>query len=266
MRDAQRYIVSVPHGEHGVSSTNYGLQASIRDTDPAAQNPFHATIANHLSTDGITVNGDENADKLLDKLGIQRTPVAKVKAKELIDMVGERGAPLQVSTIKDILLSGKIPNIDGLDLNHFTDEEMMNKPEEELDDHEAFYRHARENGYHEAMNHFAQRTDKKAWKTHLSHAIPRAMGMKLHPQMFKDSLRAAGIGAIKGDIHGAKNVGSQTPTRKTNDTKNHLDTIVHFDPRVLEEEEGVFTPDFESPKQQACHDTHWASLHLYTQG
>jgi len=248
MRDAQRYIVSVPHSVHGISSINYGLQASIRDTDPAAQNPFHATIANHLSTDGMMVEADENADKLLDKLGIQRTPVAKEKAEELIDMVKERGAPLQVSTIKNILLSGKIPNIDGLDLNHFTDEEMMNKPEEELDDHESFYRHARENGYHQAMNHFSQQTDKKAWGGHLSHAIPRAMGMKLNPQMFKDSLKAAGIGTVKGDIHGAKNFKSKSKARKTNDTKNHLDTIVHFDPRVLEEEEGVFTPDLEIPE------------------
>ena len=189
-----------------------------------------------------------SVNEVLNILNMEGTPVAKEKARELIDLSSEMGTPLFASSIKDILLSGKIPNIDGLDLKHFTDEEMMNKPEEELDDHEAFYRHARENGYHEAMNHFSQQADKKAWGGHLSHAIPRAMAMKLHPQMFKDSLKAAGIGAIKGDIHGAKNFGSQTKARKTNDTKNHLDTIVHFDPRVLEEEEGVFTPDFEIPE------------------
>ena len=247
-RDAQRYIVSVPHSAHGISSINYGLQASIRDTDPAAQNPFHTTVANHLSKDGKMVDGNMSVNEVLNILNMEGTPVAKEKARELIDLSSEMGTPLFASSIKDILLSGKIPNIDGLDLKHFTDEEMMNKPEEELDDHEAFYRHARENGYHEAMNHFSQQADKKAWGGHLSHAIPRAMAMKLHPQMFKDSLKAAGIGAIKGDIHGAKNFGSQTKARKTNDTKNHLDTIVHFDPRVLEEEEGVFTPDFEIPE------------------
>lgn len=248
MRDAQRYLVSVPHEQHGVSSLNYGLQASLSMKDERTQNPFHATIANHLSTDGKMVDGNMSVNEVLNILGIEGTPVAKEKARELIDMSSEMNTPLFASSIKDVLLSGKIPNIDGLDLNHFTDEEMMNKPEEDLDDHEAFYRHARENGYHQAMNHFAQRTDIKAWSGHLSHAIPRAMGMKLNPQQFKDSMKAAGIGAIRGDVHGAKGFGSQTKARKTNDTKNHLDTIVHFDPRVLEEEEGIFTPDAEIPE------------------
>ena len=248
MRDAQRYLVSVPYSVHGKNTVNYGTQASLNITDPKSKNPFHATIANHLSTDGKMVDGNMSVNEVLNILGVEGTPVAKEKARELINMSSEMNTPLFASSIKDILLSGKIPNIDGLDLNHFTDEEMMNKPEEELDEHEAFYRHARENGYHEAINHFQQQTDKKAWGGHLSHAIPRAMGMKLNPQMFKDSLKAAGIGAITGDIHGAKGFGSQTKARKTNDTKNHLDTIIHFDPRVLEEDEGIFTAPEEIPE------------------
>ncbi len=205
-----------------------------------------------------------SVNEVLNILGVEGTPVAKEKARELINMSSEMNTPLFASSIKDILLSGKIPNIDGLDLKHFTDEEMMNKPEEELDDHEAFYRHARENGYHEAINHFQQQTDKKAWGGHLSHAIPRAMGMKLNPQMFKDSLKAAGIGAITGDIHGAKNFKSQTKARKTNDTKNHLDTIVHFDLVCLKKMRVFSLHRKRFPKLRVCLSTHLVFLRLHT--
>ena len=143
---------------------------------------------------------------------------------------------------KTFYLAVKFPNIDAINLNQFTDEEMMSKPEEELTDEERFFRHARENGYHDAINHFQQQTDNKQWKGHHSHAVPRYMAMKLNPQQFDYSMTAAGIGAISGDVHNAKGFKSKSLARTTNTTKNHLDTIVHFDPRVMDDEEGIFTP------------------------
>ena len=241
VRDAQRYIVSVPHSVHGITTNNYGIQSVIKPTQ-RAQNPFHATLGKHLSTDGKMIDGNMSVDEVLNILNVEKTPMAKEKARELIETSTDANTPLFASTVKDILLSGKIPNIDAINLNHFSDEELMNKPEEELSDEERFFRHARENGYHEAMNHFQQQTDIKEWMGHHAHAIPRYMSMMLNPQQFEMSMLSAGIGSIGGDIHNAKGFGSKTKARKTNTTKNNLDTIVHFDPRVLEDDEGIFTP------------------------
>ena len=241
MRDAQRYIASVPHSVHGITTTNYGIDDAVKPTKPS-QNPLHATVGKHLSTDGKMIDGNMSVDEVLKILNIEKTPVAKEKARELINASNEANTPLFASTIKDILLSGKIPNIDAINLNQFTDEEIMSKPEEELTDEERFFRHARENGYHKAMNHFQQQTDNKQWKGHHSHAIPRYLAMKLNPQQFDFSMTAAGVGAISGDIHNAKGFNSKSLARTTNTTKNHLDTIVHFDPRVMDDEEGIFTP------------------------
>lgn len=241
VRDAQRYIVSVPHSVHGITSNNYGIQESVKVTKPS-QNPLHASVGKHLSTDGKMIDANMSVDEVLKILNVDKSGVAKEKARELIQASADANTPLFASTIKDILLSGKIPNIDGINLNHFTDEEMMSKPEEDLTDEERFFRHARDNGYHEALNHFQQQTDIKQWRGHHSHAIPRYMSTMMNPQQFEMSMLSAGIGSIGGDIHDAKGVGSKSYARHTRNTKNHLDTIVHFDPRTLEDEVGIVTP------------------------
>ncbi|MEK9698313.1 MAG: hypothetical protein VW270_21265, partial [Candidatus Poseidoniales archaeon] len=119
----------------------------------------------------------------------------------------------------------------------------MNKPEEELTDEERFFRHARENGYHQALNHFQQQASGQSeWKGHHSHAIPRYMSRMLNPAQFEMSMVSAGIGSISGDIHDVGGLeSSQNKASSTRKTKNNLDTIVHFDPRVLDDEEGIFT-------------------------
>lgn len=241
VRDAQRYIVSVPHSVHGITANNYAIQESIKATKPS-QNPFHATLGKHLSTDGKMIDANMSVDEVLNILNVEKSGVAKEKARELIQASAKANTPLFASTVKDILLSGKIPNIDAINLNHFSDEELMNKPEEELSDEERFFRYARENGYHNAMNHFQQQTDIKQWMGHHAHAIPRYMSMMLSPKQFEMSMLSAGIGSIGGDIHNAMGTGSKTKARKTNTTKNNLDTIVHFDPRALEDDVGIETP------------------------
>jgi hypothetical protein len=243
MRDAQRYIASVPHSVHGLTTTNYGSDLSVKETSKGVQNPFHKTMAQHLSKDGKVIDGTMSVDEVLSVLGVEKNGVTKEKARELIELSSERNTPLYASTVKDVLLSGKIPNIDAINLNHFSSKEIMSKPEEELTDEERFYRHVRENGYHEAIDHYQKQANGQSdWKSHPSHAIPRYMNMMLNPSQFEMSMLSAGIGAVSGDFYNAKGTGSKTLARTSNGTKNNLDTIVHFDPRVMDDEEGIFTP------------------------
>jgi len=240
-RDAQRYILSVPHSVHGIKSINYGTQTTLKPTQEAVANPFHATIAQHLSKDGKVIDGNMSVDEALKILNIEKTPVAKEKARELIELSQEMNTPLFASTVKDILQSGKIPNIDAINLNQFT-EDLSSKPEDELTEEDKFYRDVQDVGYHEAIKNAQYTTDDKAWASHHSHAIPRYFNMKLNPQQFQNSMLSAGIGMVDGDIHNAKGFSSKSKARKTNMTKNYLDSIVHFDPRALEDEYGIMTP------------------------
>ena len=240
-RDAQRYILSVPHSVHGIHSTGYGIDVESKVKGKGTV-PFHSTVANHLSTDGKMIDGNMSVPQVLKILDVEATPVAKEKARELIEASTKANTPLFASTVKNILTSGKMQGFQGINLNHFSSEELMNKPEEELNDEEKFYRSVRENGYHQAFKETHASLDTKESRTHFSHAIPRGVAMQLNPQQFQMSLLSAGLGVITGDTHNAKGTASKTKARKTNETKNHLDTMVHFDPRILDEEEGIFTP------------------------
>ena len=240
-RDAQRYILSVPHSVHGIHTTNYGIDVDSK-VKAKGTVPFHSTVANHLSTDGKMIDGNMSVPEVLKILNVEATPVAKEKARELIDASSKSNTPLFASTVKDILTSGKVEGFQGINLNHFSNEELMSKPEEELSDEERFYRGVRENGYHQTFKETHAGMDTKQSRTHFSHAIPRGVAMQLNPQQFQMSLLSAGLGVITGDLHNSKGTASKTKARKTNETKNHLDTIVHFDPRILDEEEGIFTP------------------------
>jgi len=240
-RDAQRYILSVPHSVHGIHSTNYGIDVESK-VKGKGNVPFHSTVANHLSTDGKMIDGNMSVPEVLKILNVEATPVAKEKARELIEASTKANTPLFASTVKDILTSGKVEGFQGINLDNFSSEELMSKPEDELSSEEKFYRSVRENGYHNAIQEAQQNFDHKQWRTHPSHSIPRGVAMQLNPQQFQMSMLAAGLGVVSGDVHNAKGFGSKTKARKTNETKNHLDTIVHFDPRVLDDEEGIFTP------------------------
>jgi len=240
-RDAQRYILSVDHEVHGIHSTAYGIDVESNATGKGTV-PFHSTVAEHLSTNGKMIDGNMSVPEVLKILNVEATPVAKEKARELIEASAKANTPLFASTVKDILTSGKMEGFQGINLNHFSSEELMSKPEEELTDEEKFYRSVRENGYHQTFKDTHNGMDTKESRTHFSHAIPRGVAMQLNPQQFQMSLLSAGLGVVTGDIHNAKGTASKTKARKTNETKNHLDTMVHFDPRVLDDDEGIFTP------------------------
>jgi len=240
-RDAQRYILGVDHEVHGIHSTAYGIDVESNATGKGTV-PFHSTVAEHLSTDGKMIDGNMSVPEVLKILNVEATPVAKEKARELIEASAKANTPLFASTVKDILTSGKMEGFQGINLNHFSSEELMSKPEEELTDEEKFYRSVRENGYHQTFKDTHNGMDTKESRTHFSHAIPRGVAMQLNPQQFQMSLLSAGLGVVTGDIHNAKGTASKTKARKTNETKNHLDTMVHFDPRVLDDDEGIFTP------------------------
>ena len=79
MRDAQRYIASVPHSVHGITTTNYGIDTSVKSSSKGVQNPLHATVGEHLSTDGKMIDGNMSVDEVLKILNIEKTPVGKEK-------------------------------------------------------------------------------------------------------------------------------------------------------------------------------------------
>ena len=65
----------------------------------------------------------------------------------------------------------------------------------------------------------------------------------MNQQQFGHDMLAAGVGAIRNDIHGMRDLKQKGKGKTSAQTKNHLDTILHFNPTVLDDEEGIFTPE-----------------------
>lgn len=247
-RDAQRYIMSVPHNVHGLTATNYATGTQLKETK--SKNPFHVNIGKHLSKYGKVIDGNMGVDEVLNMLNIEKTPVAKEHARQLIQQSIKNNTPLMASTVKDILTHDNIKDIDGTPTDVLRpNEELSNKPEDELSSDEKFYRSLHENGYHGALNDAQKLYDKSGWKGSIAHSLPRRVMSLLHGQQNNHTMLAAGIGAIRNDVHGMKNFTSGKGKNKTTaQTKNYLDTIVHFNPDALDDEEGVFTPQISTIK------------------
>ena len=241
-RDAQRYIMTVPHSVHGLTATNYATGTQLKETK--SKNSFHVNMAKHLKSNGKMIDGNMGVDEVLNILNIEKTPVAKEHARQLIAQSTKMNTPLMASTVKDILTHDNIKDIGGMNTDILKpNEELANKPEDELSNDEKFYRSLHENGYHSAINETQKIYGKSDWKSSAAHTFPRRMMTLLHGQQNNHTMEAAGIGAIRNDVHGMKNFTSGKGKNKTTaQTKNHLDTILHFNPDALDDSEGVFTP------------------------
>lgn len=252
-RDAQRYIMTVPHSVHGLTATGYGLSSELK---PNPKNdPFHVNMAKHLNKHGSMVDGNMSVNEVLNMLGIEKTANAKVHARNLIEESNKLNTPLAVSTIKDIITHGNIKDIRGVNIESLHhDEELANKNEDELSDEELFYHKLHNKGYHSALFESQKAFKETDWKGHFAHAIPRRMMGMLNPQQFDFSMQAAGIGMLTSDVHGMQNLSAKGKEKTSKQTRNYLDSIVHFNPSVEEDEYGVFSPPNEVVESAGLRD------------
>jgi len=243
-RDAQRYINTVPHSVHGLTAPNYGIKQNIIERKKSPVGEAHAQIAQHLSDKGTMIDGNMSVNEVLDALGIERSPQAKEHARELIEQSNKLNTPLMASTINQLLTSGAIDKVGNTSFSKLLpNEEIMGKEIEDLDDNEMFHRILHEKGYHQAIQSLQSKYGESQWKGHELHSFPRTMS-RLFDGTFAHQQQAAGIGSISNDIHGAETLGAKGKQKASFMTRNHLDTIVHFNPTVnLEGEDGIFTPE-----------------------
>ena len=126
-RDAQRYIMTVPHEVHGLQAMGYGLSTELKPNPK--QDSFHLDIANHLKTHGTMIDPNMSDKEIFDALNInERSPMAKQMIANLREKSSSLNTPLAVATIKDIITHGNIKDIRGVnieDLHH--NEELANK-------------------------------------------------------------------------------------------------------------------------------------------
>ena len=241
-RDAQRYIMTVPHDVHGLQALGYGISKELK-ANPK-QDKFHLDMANHLKTHGTMIDPNMSDKEIFDALNIsERSPMAKQMIANLRQKSSGLNTPLAVATIKDIITHGNIKDIRGVnieDLHH--NEELANKDEGEVSDEELFYHKLHNSDYHTALMDSQTAFKESDWKGHFAHAVPRRMMGMLNPQQFDFSMQAAGIGMITGDVHNMQGLQRKGKDKVSRQTKNYLDTIVHYNPTAEEDEFGLFTP------------------------
>ena len=241
-RDAQRYIMTVPHDIHGLQAMGYGLSTELKPNPK--QDSFHLDIANHLKTHGTMIDPNMSDKEIFDALNInERSPMAKQMIANLREKSSSLNTPLSVATIKDIITHGNIKDIRGVnieDLHH--NEELANKDESEVSDEELFYHKLHNSDYHSALINSQTAFKESDWKGHFAHAVPRRMMGMLNPQQFDFSMQAAGIGMLSGDIHNMQGLQRKGKDKVSRQTRNYLDTIVHYDPNAELDEYGLFTP------------------------
>lgn len=242
VRDAQRYISSVPNSVHNLKAANYGFgyqEKKMKDN-------FHLNLANHLKEHGTLIDPNTmSVNEVLDALKIDRSANSKEHARKLLDEATKQNSPLLASSVNQILTHGNLKDIKGVNIEdlHYN-EEIANKNPDELNDDESFYHVLHNEGYHKAIEEEQKTASDSDWMAHFAHSMPNRMKLLLNPQQYNFPMLAAGIGSISSDVHGVSSLKSAKRKRKrTYQTKNNLDTIVHFNPNFLEEEAGVFSPE-----------------------
>jgi len=241
-RDAQRYISSVPHRVHGLTVKNYGIGTQIRENK--GKSSFHTDLAQHLSKKGTVIDGNMSVPQVLDALGIKPSTKANQHAKQLIDSSNKFNTPLMVSTIGGLLRNNAFKDIRGASTEHLLpNEELQGREVGDLNNDELFNRLLHQEDYHSAMDALQPKLSEGDWKKHYSHQLPSRLNLLMNQQQFGHDMLAAGVGAIRNDIHGMRDLKQKGKGKTSAQTKNHLDTILHFNPTVLDDEEGIFTPE-----------------------
>ena len=257
--DAQRYLLTVPHDAHGYTGYNYGLSESIKESPTRnLKGDPHGELASVIFSDGQEIDGNMGVEEVMDKLGLAHSDKGhhgrmKEHVRELIDKSNELNTPLHVSTINNLISNHGLQRLGGLDISHFSpDEELLNKPEDELSFDDMLMRRFHEEGYHSALE-LGQKAGDKTWKLHSLHNVPKHMKLLMNEKINGDALKQNGLSMMSNDIYMAdgKGVGAKkAPTRRT---QNLLDSFIVVDPRQLD-------PDtaFTSPEDATVKEASWS--------
>ena len=249
-RDAQRYILSVEHKNHGLSSAGYDIGYQIKETKKIPSGGFHAKAAKHLHENGSIIDGTMSVDEVIEMLNLEKTPAMKEHVSELIKRSNNLNTPLHASTVSQLLTHGGMSDIGGLDISHLH-EDLSETDESELNDTLKFTKLIQEKGFKRAITIGQKETSKPStWKAHQGHSLPRRVKMLLRPQENQVGLLTNGLESISNDVNGLaesqKGQGGKGKATVSAGTKNTLDTIIHFNPTSLDDEIKPFqTPDTE---------------------
>jgi len=255
LRDAERYIKTVPHSVHGLKSAGYDIGYQLKETKRLGGD-FHKDVARHLAEEGALIDGNMSVSQVLDLLGMRVTPETKEHARRAIDASNEMNSPLRVSTIGSLLSTGKM-NIGGHTTEHYAmTDELANKPEEELTPMEKYVRDAHEHGHHEAIGRASQDGFGKEadWKQFTGHRMPQFMHSMFRTNVHAAPLVQNALGIIDAgqsvyadgmDLNG-RGTYKKGKAKKTAETRNYLDSIVHFNESALQDEDD---PVFQTPQQ-----------------
>jgi hypothetical protein len=242
-RDAQRYISNVSHSVHGLTTTGYGVDFTDVETKPAENKGFHQNVASHLQEHGFPITGNMSVDEVLEALAIEKTPQSKEHARELIERSNTLNQPLHASTVNQLISHGGITDVHGTDISHMHDESLGEKEGSELNPEQKFAVMVQTLGYHDAVQelHKEINSDKEYKKAQYIHALPRRFKQLMNSNtQFGSAIDANGLEYINNDVYDAqgKKKGSAGKGRPqiTAETRNNLDSIIHYNPSVQQEE------------------------------
>ena len=259
-RDAQRYIASVEHSNHGITSAGYDVGYQIKESKKIPNGGFHEKAAKHLYENGSLIDGTMSVDEVIDMLNLEKTPVMKEHVRELIERSNSLNTPLYASTVSQLLTHGNMTDIGGMDISHLH-EDLSEADENELNDSQKFTKLTQDEGYSQAITMAQKETSKaSAWKGHQAHSIPRRVKMLLRPQDNQMGLITNGLESISNDVNRLAESQTGIGGRKgkgtvTAGTKNNLDTIMHFNPTALDDTTQPFqTPEEEIVAQAGIHE------------
>lgn len=244
--DAERYLHST--SRHGLSASTYGTTRTTKK-NKTLQNKEHKNIASHIDKNGFEVNGNMSVDEVIDGLNVKKTPQMKEYVRSLIEESNKREVPLQVSTIKNLLLGDKTIQLADMSNELLQrNEEIMNISPEDASDDDIFHQDLHNEGLYSAIDNAQRAVNSKDgnWKAHFIHRMPSMVKQIMDPSQFSSSLQAYGLEMLsmagpspsaKFDPHNALGAGKGVK-RISRKTKNAFDTIIFRDESNIKEDDG----------------------------
>jgi len=234
--DAERWILSHPAQVTGLTRQAYGFRTEVKDMKSKDSDVLH-DIRDYLTESGLEVHGNENPEDVLGHLGIEITPYTKEYAASLIQEAQNRGYPLHVNNVGNLLTSGVVQNIGNYDTSflHPRDEEFMQQNIHDLDGEDEINHTIHTHGYSKGVEKLQQakyqgKSNLSAWKAHGIHRAAGAIVQRMRPNQFSDSLELLGLQLHQGDPHGKAEGSKNTFTWQNINTRNKADTLIVYDP------------------------------------
>ena len=237
MHDAERWIANADHDVHGIKSSVYRMQDSTKEVRPQ-QKGFHRNVMSHMLDNSFELNGNMTPDEVLEGMGLEsKTSEQKSRLRQhvqrIIDESNAREVPLNVSTVGQLMTSGK-----------FNDDFMLHRTHAD----EQFAQDHQENGLHHAIDSAQSRH--KNWKTHPIHNTVGHAIKHFNTKQFGSNMENNGLSyysASDNDVHNREGAGSGNKKRYTRRTKNRLDGIVSLDVDAVNDDN--MTPRIESVRK-----------------